>query len=134
MRLGDFERAIYQYSKSKNYAKGCITDELYQAAFSLEKDYSVPFLCQKLNISSSTYYKHIKRIQLKSLSKAQSPSFIEIPNSQNQTNHVNHPKPTGTSSITVCDIQMKNKDKTLSLKIPINEISNVLETIKEMMQ
>ena len=48
MKLSDFEKAIYQYSKSKNYAKGHITDELYQAAFSLEKNHSVPFLCQKL--------------------------------------------------------------------------------------
>ena len=131
MKLSDFEKAIYQYSKSKNYAKGHITDELYQAAFSLEKNHSVPFLCQKLNISSSTYYKHKKRIQLKNLSKAQSSSFIEIPNNQNQTNH---PKSTANPSMTVCDIQMKNKDKTLSLKIPVNEISNVLATIKDIMQ
>jgi len=34
----------------------------------------------------------------------------------------------------VCDIQMKNKDKTLSVKIPVNQISNVLSTIKDMMQ
>jgi len=131
MKLSDFEKAIYQYSKSKNYAKGHITDALYQAAFSLEKDHSVPFLCQKLNISSSTYYKHKKRIQLKTLNKAPSPSFIEILNSQNQNNQ---PKPTETPSMAVCDIQMKNKDKTLSLKIPVNQISNVLSTIKDMMQ
>lgn len=131
MRLGDFEKAIYQYSKSKKYAKGCITDELYQAAFSLEKDYSVSFLCQKLNISSSTYYKHKKRVHLKNSSKTKSSSFIEIQNIHDQKNP---PKPTETISISVCDIQMKNKDKTLSLKIPVNEISNVLKTIKEMMK
>ena len=33
MKLGDFEKAIYQHSKSKNYAKGYVKDELYQAAF-----------------------------------------------------------------------------------------------------
>ena len=130
MRLGDFEKAIYQYSKSKKYAKGYVTDELYQAAFSLEKEYSVSFLCQKLNISSSTYYKHKKRIQLKNSSKTEYSSFIEIPNIHDQNNRS---KPVETISLAVCDIQMKNKDKTLSLKIPVNEISNVLEAIKEMM-
>jgi transposase-like protein len=131
MKLSDFEKSIYQYSKSKKYAKGHITDELYQAAFSLEKDHSVAFLCQKLNISSSTYYKHKKRIQLKTSNKPQSPSFIEIPNSQNQNNH---PELTEIPSMAVCDIQMKNKDKTLLLNIPVNQISNVLATIKDMMQ
>ena len=131
MRLGDFEKAIYQYSKSKNYAKGYVTDELYQAAFSLEKEYSVSFICQKLKISSSTYYKHKKRIQLKQSSRAQSVSFIEIPNNHDETKHS---KPTETTSIALCDIQMKNKDKMLSLKIPVNEISNVLDSIKEMMK
>tara|TARA_B100000683_G_scaffold203820_1_gene197294 strand:- start:72 stop:467 length:396 start_codon:yes stop_codon:yes gene_type:complete len=131
MRLGDFEKAIYQYSKSKNYAKGYVTDELYQAAFSLEKEYSVSFICQKLKISSSTYYKHKKRIQLKQSSRTQSVSFIEIPNNHDETKHS---KPTETTSIALCDIQMKNKDKMLSLKIPVNEISNVLDSIKEMMK
>lgn len=131
MRLGDFEKAIYQYSKSKNYAKGYVTDELYQAAFSLEKEYSVSFICQKLKISSSTYYKHKKRIQLKQSSRTQSFSFIEIPNNHDETKHS---KPTETTSIALCDIQMKNKDKMLSLKIPVNEISNVLDSIKEMMK
>ena len=131
MRLGDFEKAIYQYSKSKNYAKGYVTDELYQAAFSLEKEYSVSFISQKLKISSSTYYKHKKRIQLKQSSRTQSVSFIEIPNNHDETKHS---KPTETTSIALCDIQMKNKDKMLSLKIPVNEISNVLDSIKEMMK
>ena len=131
MKLSDFEKAIYQYSKSKNYAKGYVTDELYQAAFSLEKEYSVSFICQKLKISSSTYYKHKKRIQLKQSSRTQSVSFIEIPNNHDETKHS---KPTETTSIALCDIQMKNKDKMLSLKIPVNEISNVLDSIKEMMK
>ena len=131
MKLGDFEKAIYQHSKSKNYAKGYVKDELYQAAFSLEKEYSVSFICQKLKISSSTYYKHKKRIQLKNSSRTQSSSFIEIPNKHHENKHS---KPTEMASIALCDIQMKNKDKTLSLKIPVNEISNVLDSIKEMMK
>lgn len=131
MRLGDFEQAIYQYSKSKKYAKGYVTDELYQAAFSLEKEYSVSFLCQKLKISSSTYYKHKKRIQLKNSNRAQSSSFIEIPNNHDENKYS---KSTETASIALCDIQMKNKEKTLLLKIPVNAISNVLDSIKEMMK
>ena len=131
MRLGDFEQAIYQYSKSKNYAKGYVTDELYQAAFSLEKEYSVSFLCQKLKISSSTYYKHKKRIHLTNSNRTQSSSFIEIPNNYDENKHS---KPIKTASIALCDIQMKNKDKMLLLKIPVSEISNVLESIKEMMK
>lgn len=111
MTLEDLKLEFNQWRKNKSSRGNSIPDDLWKKVSKISDTYSSSAICKALSISGLQFKKHSQRLS-DMQNKPKETKFIELP--------LANPN---------CTLEIQTQDKTLSLKLPVEQLQSLIPSI-----